>query len=49
MTTRGEGVKAFKLVENPDSGLRAGRPDEIGTPDPQLEPQITSLEKCKID
>ena len=22
--------------------------DEIGTPDPQLEPQITSLDKCKI-
>ena len=22
---------------------------EIGTPEPQLEPQITSLAKCKID
>ena len=23
--------------------------NEIGTPNPQLEPQITSLEKCKIN
>ena len=23
--------------------------NEIGTPDPQLEPQITSLDKCKIN
>ena len=27
---------------------RSSLTDEIGTPDPQLEPQITSLEKCKI-
>ena len=28
--------------------LHARLKSEIGAPDPQLEPQITSLEKCKI-
>ena len=29
--------------------LQALVTNEIGTPEAQLEPQITSLEKCKID
>ena len=28
--------------------LRQGLTNEIGTPDPQIEPHITSLDKCNI-
>ena len=30
-------------------GGRARLTNEIGAPDPKLEPQITSLDKCKMN
>ena len=30
-------------------GRQEGLTHEIGAPDPKLEPQITSLDKCNID